>query len=1364
MADEQGDGDESSSPSSVVRSLLSHCRQNLHGNDVLSLRQLVPVHQTLCQCILMVKEKLNDKALLLDCEQMPESMESILKIRCLSSDDQRFCREILIGSSDNEESAVSDPSEDAERLLVLQYLMFPLSFIDSLRWVLIPFLLTDTSYSVSEDLELALLDWLEVTAWTMEDTPIWQDVLKVLTASPNPAAARILVRLLKRQPQFPLLLQALYDKLWRTVLAVVASPPVSSSIHPSTTFQNHPNLSVLSKDLMPLLTQITADGVAAVATELHRSCIHRLWTRLFAELWWNMNETVAISPANESLSEESQKRVAMLVITTVLCPLLPHLEHYELPLVEKAATAATTSSFANPLRQPSLWDLIYQCVSQGTSSLEAEGMAALSSILRRRGLFLLNNIVTTNEWKQYVMCYETLEMESEQHLVDQIWEYVGGLFEKVVDDDRGTYGVLTWDWMSQLFGCVLSASLPVVRKMGMHRLLKAHVQSHEADEATATSKKNKKNRKVKSKSMKSASILDKMPPDFVLRILLPSWNSLGRTVGFTMHIELENRRLEHEDMIPIMKRVLKSYVGDLNAARAHSFWRGLWDWNLQQHFATKVFVMIFQLLAEELQNSIQPLEIPVGDDDIKSLIHMLDSFFAGNSVVVNLRREILGYVAEMLAHVKPLSVDGKVIDKWNPVTMLRLLCLYKQEYYSLDSDDWNIQNEATLMNLKILVEELDQNVADISSVLATAFVDGQLGLSNNRAWDPEYGAHSNERQMAWAILLLASLSSSGSIQLTTSQLIWPAINKGLSNTAGAIMTSSYIKADHVTRALLLLESGCLMRELSGLGNGDLVVLDKNTRQLMPPPPNIESMLSSAVDFCLFHIRTLLSIEANEGTSGAMQTSSTYARLVSMLRTLHQSFPSSQAISTAMEILIKSSTEAIADGGGNDVHRVMHTTLIYAALSSGAELSAETYIPISRSIVTLGLKGDSRDRSNTWEHMARSILFYAKWASISRILPLLGKAMDGASESYVKDTHEFLEWVLAQAFDSVSVTALDAVVPVFNCIIEASKLWIADKTSTETGSSLYVDTLERIIASLIDLMQEASLSYDGVYMLNQICTLVFQPQIMREEYERFSRDPCAKTPIRDGFRRLLEMAGSERAHINRSVMCKVAIGWLGPDPNDKMSLGMNAIPYRDDIVDLLVHKEIRKDEAATNQNRMQKIDGMAIPAETNELSLTRAFVLVFFEKIPDPGNGLNDTVLKELLEPVILGLLVKAEPIMSTKPSLIMKGTPTYCMKMRAWQALCTLARFVTPSIAKQVCNSTFECVQESIHSQVRYFVEIFAVKSGMNHPDVFGSTFLEEIMRTDLTLQQIASLVSSGTVAAAFVFHASASLNNVLCR
>mmetsp|Transcript_118603 Transcript_118603/g.242406 ORF Transcript_118603/g.242406 Transcript_118603/m.242406 type:complete len:653 (+) Transcript_118603:1-1959(+) len=265
------------------------------------------------------------------------------------------------------------------------------------------------------------------------------------------------------------------------------------------------------------------------------------------------------------------------------------------------------------------------------------------------------------------------------------------------------------------------------------------------------------------------------------------------------------------------------------------------------------------------------------------------------------------------------------------------------------------------------------------------------------------------------------------------------------------------------------------------------------------------------------------------------------------------------------------------------------------------------------------------------------------------------------------------------------------------------------------------------------------------MLNEFCALIFQPKLLREEYDRIQRNPShCRTPIRDGFRHLIKMAGRYRPQIIRAVLCRITVGWLGEQGSD--CRGINAIPYRDDIVRLLLHKEGKYDEASSNQS-MEELptSGVTeIPTNTNYHSVTRAFLLVFFCQLPGPEAGLNSIVKTELLHYTILELLKEATPEKGTHPSLVMRGTPTYCIKMRAWQALCILSRFVTEEIAATVCTTVFGAMNELLHNQVRYFLENFTIKCATMHTTIFGEEFLRDISRTDLSLQHVSSLMIMG--------------------
>jgi uncharacterized protein (DUF488 family) len=89
-------------------------------------------------------------------------------------------------------------------------------------------------------------------------------------------------------------------------------------------------------------------------------------------------------------------------------------------------------------------------------------------------------------------------------------------------------------------------------------------------------------------------------------------------------------------------------------------------------------------------------------------------------------------------------------------------------------------------------------------------------------------------------------------------------------------------------------------------------------------------------------------------------------------------------------------------------------------------------------------------------------------------------------------------------------------------------------------------------------------------------------------------------------------------------------------------------------------------------------------------------------------------------------------------------TPEYCAKLRALQALCILSRYVTKDIADDVCVDLFEVMgKQTSHNQIRYFLEVFALRFARMHAAIFAQALVNQIRRTDLSLQMIASLMIS---------------------
>jgi len=479
-------------------------------------------------------------------------------------------------------------------------------------------------------------------------------------------------------------------------------------------------------------------------------------------------------------------------------------------------------------------------------------------------------------------------------------------------------------------------------------------------------------------------------------------------------------------------------------------------------------------------------------------------------------------------------------------------------------------------------------------------------------------------------------------------------------------------------------------------------------------------------------------------------------LISQLKILHQSYPSSQAFSGVMSEVLQKSTEDLsqllegsdASSGEGDVKKLLLVGLIYAACSCGAEPEKKSYISLCRLLMRTGLSTSGEGQPKAWVKSSRSIIQYGRWAAISCVLPkILEMASDSACNQTEDEINTLVDDLLKEGMVASSITPSDAIKPLFDCIIMTSRKWIcaSSKYNPQQVETLYIENLTNITKTLLSLIKQSTRSRESAYMLNEFCALIFQSKLLQEEYERIQKDPSkCRTPIRDAFRQLIKMAGRQKPQIIRAVLCRITVGWLGDVNSDCM--GISSIPYRDDIVQLLLHKEAKKYESSSNQS-MEEIPTsgvLEIPANTNELSITRAFLLVFFCQLPDPKARLNSTVKTELLHYIILELLKQATPEKRTHPSLVMRGTPTYCIKMRSWQALCILSRFVTDEIAALVCDKVFQGMNDLLHNQIRYFLENFTIKCAVMHPAIFGEAFLQDISRIDLSLQHISSLMIMG--------------------
>ena len=222
-----------------------------------------------------------------------------------------------------------------------------------------------------------------------------------------------------------------------------------------------------------------------------------------------------------------------------------------------------------------------------------------------------------------------------------------------------------------------------------------------------------------------------------------------------------------------------------------------------------------------------------------------------------------------------------------------------------------------------------------------------------------------------------------------------------------------------------------------------------------------------------------------------------------------------------------------------------------------------------------------------------------------------------------DVESLCQKIINIASDSVDATPVIALKPLFKSVVSAS----VHITSSEETSSLI--SLKTTIDCLFAILDEENSSANWVYMLHEICKLIFRPELLRREYKSEQKN---EMPVLRAFETLLKMGGTTKPHICKTTVSIISSAWLD-DSNDA---GVLAIPYRSHIVDLLTYKEGKVDESALHQSSYQEnIKGL--PKKTDSSSITRAFVLVFLSKLPSL-ESITDVVLHELLHFVIDELL------------------------------------------------------------------------------------------------------------------------------
>ena len=976
-------------------------------------------------------------------------------------------------------------------------------------------------------------------------------------------------------------------------------------------------------------------------------------------------------------------------------------------------------------------------------------------------------------WKKYILCFEALEMEEEAHLVDQVWDTVVELCaacsssnvngeEKDGDGDGDgmTIPSISWDMVGSLFARVLLSDSPTLRKLGLFRLLTGRagialnddIQKSDEAEKNNSKKKGKKSKKKSKKKLVEPSPISIVSPSFILEILVPSFDSLSVS-GFNFN---EDGKTSNYDLSLLIRPFITIYCKALmkTPAKIEEFMKRALSEEFISSCRVKTLVLIFKAIQDvwttNVAESCDSYKFKLSSETINGALQSFYKLFYTGSIVFDYRVSLLLSFSIILSNAEQPGPKNRP----EPLVVLELLTLY------VSTDEAQKETEKNELQDNGLREWLvktygEKLLATIASSCAAAFVSGQLvAFSENQdvsSNDKLVLTTDREREMGSSISKLCSLV--GSLGLDSgSSMLWPAINKGLTNApVNSNIPTSNIAARQAARALILLQSGCRERILNGIGHGDLLVDKKGN--MVPPPPTIENLLSQAVYF-LIHQMELLSICGIKlGENGSISIlksshSSTsrsgsylpnhFALIINQLMSLKRAYPSSVIMTKAVyELLTKSlkdcTTEDLCEEmSSNDIAKnvslVKSICLLFGTLTFGTEtllneLAKETDIVQCCSVLLrvqfkISNASTSQHGIQGWQIKAmRSIFQHAKWGSLSLLLPQTF-ANSSANSSSLRQFHD---QIIDTALDAVNATPIKGILALFGCVITAAKncFNLFNEVHKKDRVKSYIQNMTKIIDALFTIMDDTSHNPTRSYMLQCTCSLIFRPERLMDEYNVFQL--CKEEgmhlndivlPIRSAFRKMIKMAGTHKPHISQHALSYISFAWIG----NKGEIGLSAIPYREDIARLLIHKEAKLDEANThrkelvNDDDIQQEGGMAtLPTGTPDTSIARGFLLTFISSLPNVEDDLPKDTKTKLCYYLILWLL--DEVCLQELVGAMVTGATQYCQILRAWQSLCLLSRFVTSDIAELVCQRVFKAMVSEIMFQSNTFLSFIPIHS-----------------------------------------------------
>ena len=375
----------------------------------------------------------------------------------------------------------------------------------------------------------------------------------------------------------------------------------------------------------------------------------------------------------------------------------------------------------------------------------------------------------------------------------------------------------------------------------------------------------------------------------------------------------------------------------------------------------------------------------------------------------------------------------------------------------------------------------------------------------------------------------------------------------------------------------------------------------------------------------------------------------------------------------------------------------------------------------------------------------------RWAGIKSGLQLLVLAKNSSINSIVhsdsdEDASEVREayQLFSLAIDQLDCCSMISLPDVLSCCLVVAKRFCANEEGEKN----------RRAALLIRLLDVAWLStisgsaYTDVRAINSFIRLAFDTSILRSLEHR---------DIRRYYDQVEALGLKNRPHIMQSLVCTLCASWTIDPPL--------SVPFFSLLPRLLLYREPRQDDHNVPDNTGHESASFSTTDITsrnsdNDIStsndapsiagICRFTVLIFLE------NCMNFSVNTDVacasverkdqhseLLTQCLGILIEDLVALNFRDDFIqaaMIGSDLYGQKLRCWQSMCVLTKYMSEVLLTSILESYFTILTHSAGHSIRVHLELFGAAMAIKFPTVMMPRLLQALREFNHTQQTLCSI------------------------